>query len=131
MSLKIFHIIFIVVATLLSFGFAAWAFFYCLNAKDGLYCGLGIGSIVLGVALIIYGNKFFKKLTQLAVIISPFICFSKVYACAVCYGALDSNLTTGLNMAIMSLLIILVGVLSCIVVFLLRFRRRAKLLTSS
>ncbi len=54
-----------------------------------------------------------------------------VHACAVCYGALDSTLTTGLNLAIMSLLIILVGVLSCVVVFLLRFRRRSKFLMSS
>lgn len=126
MSLKIFHILFIVVSTFLSFGFAAWAF----NAKTGLYCLLGIGSILLGIALIIYGNKFFKKLTQLAVIISPFIYFSKVYACAVCYGAQDSPLTKGLNVGIITLLVILTGVLSCVVFFLLGVRKRSKFLTS-
>ena len=65
MSLKIFHIIFIVVSTLLSFGFAAWAFCYCVNAQICSYCVLGAGSMVLGIALIIYGNKFFKKLVHL------------------------------------------------------------------
>ncbi len=65
MSLKIFHILFIVVSTLLSFGFAAWAFFHCLKVKVCFYCALGIASIAFGIALIIYGNKFFKKLVLL------------------------------------------------------------------
>lgn len=65
MSLKIFHIIFIVVSTLLSFGFAAWAFFYCLKMQAYFYCALGAASIIFGIAMIIYGNKFFKKLILL------------------------------------------------------------------
>ncbi|HLD69667.1 MAG TPA: hypothetical protein VJA17_02780 [Candidatus Omnitrophota bacterium] len=130
MSLKIFHIIFIIVSTLLSFGFAAWAFSYCLKMQAYFYCTLGIASIIFGIVMIVYGNKFFKKLTQLAVILSPFICFSKVYACAVCYGAKDSALTKGLTVGIITLLIILSAVLTCVVVFLLGVRKRSKLLAS-
>ncbi len=51
---------------------------------------------------------------------------AKVYACAVCYGAVDSPLTKGLNMAILTLLIILVGVLGSVAAFLLYVRKRSK-----
>lgn len=63
-------------------------------------------------------------------LISQFFWFSEVYACAVCYGAKDSPLTKGLTVGIITLLIVLSAVLSCVVVFLLGVRKRSKLLTS-
>ena len=50
----------------------------------------------------------------------------KVYACAVCYGVVDSSLSMGLNMAILTLLIILIGVLSSVAAFLLNVRKRSQ-----
>ena len=47
-------------------------------------------------------------------------------ACAVCYGAVDSPFTRGLNMAILTLLMILVGVMGCVGAFLLHLRKRSK-----
>ncbi len=65
MSLRIFHIVFIVLSTITAFGFAAWglAEYQTTGAMVDLW--LAIGAVVVGIALIWYGNKFFKKLKTL------------------------------------------------------------------
>jgi hypothetical protein len=55
MSLKIFHILFIVLSIVLAAGCAAWAF------MTGAGFAFGIASAVAAVALIIYGVQFLKK----------------------------------------------------------------------
>ena len=55
MSLKAFHIIFIVLSIVLSIGCAVWAF------ANGPMLAFGSGSAVVAVALIIYGFAFVKK----------------------------------------------------------------------
>ena len=54
------------------------------------------------------------------------LAIKNVDACAVCYGAVGSPFTQGLNMAILTLLMILVGVLGCVGAFLLQLRKRSK-----
>jgi len=63
MSLKAVHIIFITASCLLAFGFGAW----CLksySSGEGLTRDLvlGIGSLIAGAGLIVYGKYFLKKL---------------------------------------------------------------------
>jgi hypothetical protein len=63
MSLKAVHIIFITASCLMAFGFAGW----CLKSffsGEGLTRDLvfGLGSFAVGVALIVYGRYFLKKL---------------------------------------------------------------------
>ena len=65
MSLKNFHIIFITLATLLSFGYGVWSVFYYNETGSKLYCFMGLSSFLIGFVLIIYGKKFFKKLSLL------------------------------------------------------------------
>ena len=55
MSLKAFHIIFIVLATALSALCATWSF------RNEIAIPFGIASAVAGVGLIIYGIWFIKK----------------------------------------------------------------------
>jgi uncharacterized protein (DUF58 family) len=55
MSLKVFHILFIVLSILLAAGCAAWAFI------TGAGAGFGVASAMAAVALIIYGIRFLKK----------------------------------------------------------------------
>jgi hypothetical protein len=55
MSLKSFHILFIVLSILLCAGCALWAFAY------GVEPIFGIASIVVGVALVVYGVIFLRK----------------------------------------------------------------------
>jgi hypothetical protein len=58
MSLKSFHIFFIVMAILSSLGFALWAFTLGGAAPGSAIGMMGIGSALLGVALIVYGVWF-------------------------------------------------------------------------
>ena len=61
MSLKSFHIFFIVMAVLSSLGFSAWAFTAGDAATtEGLRL-MGIGSGAIGVALAVYGVWFVVK----------------------------------------------------------------------
>jgi hypothetical protein len=55
MSLKVFHIVFIVLAILLAAGCAAWSF---LNE---IALPFGVASALSGVVLFVYGIWFLKK----------------------------------------------------------------------
>jgi hypothetical protein len=68
MSLKAVHILFILASTLLCFGFAAWAIASYLHEepRNTVNLGMGIFSAVLGVALVIYGRYFLKKLKDVS-----------------------------------------------------------------
>jgi hypothetical protein len=61
MSLKVFHLVFIILATLLAAGCAVWSF-----ANQTAY-GFGIGSVVVALALIVYGCWFVKKARRIIV----------------------------------------------------------------
>lgn len=66
MSLKAFHIIFIIVSTLFCFGTGV----FCLKANsanpDTTMLGLGIALNVGGVTLLVYGKYFLKKLKRIS-----------------------------------------------------------------
>lgn len=55
MSLKVFHVLFIALATLLALGCAAWAF------VNQVAAGFGIVSAAVAVCLVVYGIRFLKK----------------------------------------------------------------------
>ncbi|HEY1662652.1 MAG TPA: hypothetical protein VGI03_09555 [Verrucomicrobiae bacterium] len=59
MSLKAFHLIFVTLLTTLSFGFATWGF-----VSDKILAG--IGGILAGILVIIYGVYFLKKLKKIS-----------------------------------------------------------------
>ena len=68
MSLKAIHLLFIVVSTLLCFGFSAWAFWAYSNEDMGRQANMVMGSVsvVIGVGLIVYGRYFLKKLRDVS-----------------------------------------------------------------
>ncbi len=67
MSLKAFHIVFIVASSLLAFGFGAWALHECSGGTGTpTLLALGITSLVAGVALVVYGRYFLKKLKHIS-----------------------------------------------------------------
>ena len=57
MSLKAFHLAFISLSTVMTFGFGAWTFI----EGSGNFTMYGLLSFLSGVALIVYGVKFLKK----------------------------------------------------------------------
>ena len=66
MSLKAFHIVFIVASTLLAVFFAIWAFndYFASGARIDLVYGAGSG--IAAVGLVIYGIIFLKKLKHIS-----------------------------------------------------------------
>ena len=65
MSLKSFHIFFIVVSTLTTLGFGLWTIVRHFQGDASASLWLGIFSLIAGILLIGYGIRFFKKLKQL------------------------------------------------------------------
>ena len=65
MSLKAFHIFFVVVSILLAFGFGVWSVYFHLTASDMSYLILGIASFVVGVGLMVYGVRVMRKLQRI------------------------------------------------------------------
>jgi len=61
MSLKTIHIVLILSAILLAFGFGGWEFHRYRQLENQIDLFFGIGSSVAGVALLIYGVYFLKK----------------------------------------------------------------------
>jgi hypothetical protein len=62
MSLKAFHIVFIVLSTLFSLGFGDWAIGNYNRAGEVASLVIGILSLVGAVSLVVYGRWFWKKL---------------------------------------------------------------------
>jgi hypothetical protein len=62
MSLKAFHLVFIVASILLAVGFAAWSVLnYYSPAGSASDLAIGVGSGVAAVALVCYERFFLKK----------------------------------------------------------------------
>ena len=67
MSLKAFHVLFITVSVLLSLGVGAWALREVQVGGGGrTELWLGVGSLGMAVALLIYGRYFLRKLKNVS-----------------------------------------------------------------
>ncbi len=66
MSLKAFHVIFITAASVLAFWFAAWMWkaYQAEGGRGDLY--YAIGSLAVGVGLLVYEGFFLKKLKKVS-----------------------------------------------------------------
>ncbi len=62
MSLKTFHIIFITISSLFTFGFGMWLMRSYSGNGEALSLVGGLVSFLSGVGLIVYGVRFLKKL---------------------------------------------------------------------
>jgi hypothetical protein len=68
MSLKVFHIVFIVFSTLLALGVGGWCIWVDLVEGAPIYLAGAICSFVVAVALIVYGIWFYWKMKRLRII---------------------------------------------------------------
>jgi len=67
MSLKAFHLLFIIAAILLALGFGVWELkSYWSPDGQGRDLALGLGSLAAAVALVIYERYFVKKLKKVS-----------------------------------------------------------------
>lgn len=65
MSLKAFHIVFVVVSVLLAFGFGGWGLYVHFTEESFGYLAMGLASLVIGIVLVIYGINFLQKFKNL------------------------------------------------------------------
>jgi hypothetical protein len=68
MSLKGFHIVFIIFSTLLALGIGAWCVWVDLVEGASIYLAGAICSFVIAVALVVYGVWFYRKMKRLRII---------------------------------------------------------------
>ena len=68
MSLKAFHIVFIVASIFLCIGFGVWSLQMWTTGGDVLDIVIGVISIVCGLLLTGYGIRFLKKLRHVSFI---------------------------------------------------------------
>ena len=66
MSLKAFHLFFIVVATLAVFGFGAWGVYIFLTEGAVGYLLTGIVALACGVGLVFYAARFVQKMKHIS-----------------------------------------------------------------
>jgi hypothetical protein len=66
MSLKAFHIVFVIASILLAFGFGAWSLRSYRAGGEKLDLVFGVGSLLAGIALVIYGRYVVKKLKNIS-----------------------------------------------------------------
>jgi len=61
MGLKGFHIVFIVFATILTFGFCAWTFWEYLKNLSFAYLATSVLSLIFALGLIMFEISFLKR----------------------------------------------------------------------
>lgn len=130
MSLRFFHVLFIVVSCLMALVVGLWA----LNAwrADGSASWLALAALAFGGGglMMVYASRFLQKTRKLGV---AALCIAGTLgmpaeglACAVCLGATDSPLRTGMDWGILALLGITGFVLACFASFFVYLARQAR-----
>jgi hypothetical protein len=68
MSLKAFHLVFVVFSTLLALGVGLWCLWIDLVEGAPVYLAGAVASFTCAIALIIYGVWFYRKMKRLRII---------------------------------------------------------------
>jgi uncharacterized YccA/Bax inhibitor family protein len=68
MSLKAFHIVFIIFSTLLALGVGAWCVWVDLVEGAPIYLAGAIAAFVAALGLVVYGVWFYRKMKRLRII---------------------------------------------------------------
>ncbi|HSA58158.1 MAG TPA: hypothetical protein VLJ37_00530 [bacterium] len=133
MSLKSFHIAFIIVSVSLSLFMVIWGFQGYRVSRDAVSLGVGITGVVGLLALVPYGRWFRNKFKKMAVVLLAAISthaagLPTAWACALCFGDSNSEMTRGLKAGILLLILVVAGVLAGIASVGITWARRAKAL---
>ena len=139
MSLPIFHFVFISLSTLLSLAFAYGSIQnYFLTSGQASDLALGALALVGGLALFIYGNRFFRKIKTIGKMNKPLLglCIAitvlgseiSTFACSTCMRGATGPTASALNGAIITMLLIIGPLLAGFAIFFLVLRRRSRLI---
>lgn len=116
MSLKAFHLFFIVAATLLSAGLGGWSFSQYSVLAENWLLALGIGAGISTAALVAYLPWFIQRYRSfsylsLTAVVMALTASPSAQACAVCFGNPNSLLVKSANTGIWALMMIIGAVL--------------------
>ena len=67
MSLKAFHIVFIIVSTLLALGTGVWCLWVNLVVGAPIYVAGAAASFLVAILLMVYGFWFYRKMKRLRI----------------------------------------------------------------
>ena len=67
MSLKAFHIVFIIFSTVLAFGTGVWCLWINFVAGAPIYVAGATASFVVAIVLMVYGVWFYRKMKRLRI----------------------------------------------------------------
>lgn len=130
MSLRAFHIVFVIVTIVLSLYVALWGIREFSQERSATALTLAILFLVMAVGLMVYGKKAFTKLRDLPLVaffVAGTVLFAEpALACAVCYGAPGDPMVKGMNNGIWVLLGLVAFVQIGFVAMFWSFWRRAR-----
>ncbi len=96
MNLKAFHIVFVTASSLMSFVFGGWCWRYAQANQVAGFPTLGVASFGVGLALIVYGLWFWKKIGKggavALVLLVLLLGQPAAEACTTCYGEAEGPL---------------------------------------
>ena len=135
MSLRFFHIVFIVLSALMSLVVGLWAIDAYRTDGAATWAALAVLAFAGGGLLVIYGTRFLQKTRKLGVVAvvaaGTFGLPSDVLACAVCLGNTQSSLRDGMTMGILALLGFASFMIVSFAVFFIYLARKAKAASAS
>ena len=109
MSLRAFHIVFVIVTIVLSLYVALWGIREFSQERNTMALTLAVLFLAMAVGLMIYGKKAFTKLRDLpfvaiVAVAAAMLAAEPAMACAVCYGNPGDPMVKGMNNGIWVLL---------------------------
>lgn len=135
MSLRFFHIVFIVLSALMSIVVGIWAIDAYRSDGSATWAALAVLAFAGGALLVTYGSRFLQKTRKLgvaALVAAGTLGLpSNVLACAVCLGNTQSSLRHGMQMGILALLGFAAFMIVSFAVFFIYLARKAKAASAS
>ncbi len=128
MSLKLFHIVFITLSTLLCLFMVVWGYGNYRSSHEAFSIALAFLGAVGILLLVPYGRWFWRKMKGLAVLIGMLLPGGELSACLVCYGDPGSPAGRGLVAGVLLLGGVVGVLLATILTVGLVWRKRARLL---
>ena len=111
MSLKAFHLIFVIASILLGLGVGGWGGQEYRSQGELGPLMIGVIFFAMGITLFFYGRRMLKKTKGIGylALAAMFILEQNARACATCYGESDAPMAEGMNAGIFTLLIVVGG----------------------
>jgi len=132
MSLKAFHLIFVIASILLGLGVGGWGVQEYRTQGELGPLVIGIIFFGMGIALFFYGRRMLKKTKDIGYLALAvmFMLEQSASACATCFGESDAPMAEGMNAGIFTLLIVVGGTLAGIATFFIYIIRRGARMSS-